>query len=133
VSVREYIMKREAFVLAVATVLSGCASTRTMSGDLGSFLKRELTDRGAHLSEVTAPAPIQAEWEFRPDKYGFVAVVQGDRFKEVDAWIRQAFGAPYFPCETHCFYNPRVIGVALQYLENPDKTVDIICLKRRSP
>lgn len=126
-------MKQGAFALAVATVLSGCASTRTMSGDLGSFRKREHTDRGAHVSEVAALAPIQAEWGFRPDEYGFVAVVHGDRFNEVDAWIRQALGAPHMPFETHCFYNPRVVGVALQYLENPKKTVDIMCVKWPSP
>jgi hypothetical protein len=123
------VVKQRIAVLVVAMAAGACASTHTMSGDLGSFLQHQLTDRGAHISQEVALPPVQATWDFKPDGYGFVMVVRGDHFGDVDSWLRQAFGTPMLPCETHCLYNPRVIGVAIQYVKNPDKTVDIYCIK----
>lgn len=122
--------------VAVA-VLCGCATTHRQSGDFGSFLQHELVSRGARLTTSPAWPPIQAEWKFTSDEYGFVTLVYGDRFRELDAWLRQACGEPKIAVEQNVdghpqrVYDSRVIGVALQCVRE-DKGVTIICVKKQS-
>jgi hypothetical protein len=128
-------MKYRSIVVTLAAALSGCASTHTVSGDFGPFLKQELMSRGAHFSPSAVLPPIEADWDFKPDKYGFVAFVHGDRFREVDEWLRDAFGEPWMSTEqnTHGqpqrMYHPRVIGVALQFWSEGEG-VTIVCVKK---
>ncbi len=113
--------------LLLGAVVAGCAHSQR--GDLGAFLARAMSLRGAHIKDDGRLPTIETRWRFRPDPYGFIVRADG-RFKEVDAWMRSALGPPYGSCELHCFYaNAKEIGVAVQYLQNPDGTSEIICVQ----
>jgi hypothetical protein len=124
-------------LVVAIVVLCGCATTHKHSGDFGSFLQQELVKRGARLTSSSALLPIQAEWTFTPDEFGFVAFIYGDRLRELDAWFRQACGEPKISVERNGdnqpqrVYDSKVIGVALQYVRE-EKGVTIICVKKQS-
>jgi len=125
-----------------AALLTGCATTTTpttlqRSGDFGVLLERELAARGARIPNGTPPPAMPATWTFSSDEHGFVAHVHGDKFAELDNWLRSAFGQPK-PSVRHNtdgqlqrVYIVEAAGITLQYGREPGG-VALFCTRRFS-
>jgi len=63
------------------------------SGDLAPLILQCATNRGGRLPTITPPS-IQAEWTHQSRPMQDIILVPGDRFSEVLAFLRQAYGEP---------------------------------------
>ena len=128
---------RRLIAVLVATTLSGCATVQTQSGNSSPFLSRVLSEHGATLSHVDVASIIEAQWEYRPDEYGFVLDVAGDSFSKVDAFLRTYFGEPDIWVEANLEGHPQGLfgleqteGVVIQYVET-DAGTRVVCVKKQ--
>ncbi|MCK5806378.1 MAG: hypothetical protein KAI66_26335 [Lentisphaeria bacterium] len=127
-------MKRLVVILLI-TVFAGCTALRPGSGDLCPFLSKVLVEHGAALSSDAAVFAIEAQWEYRPDRYGFVLDVTGESFAKIDHFLRSHFGEPKIWDEanvdgpSHAVFSPEQTGgPAIQYLRI-DTGSQVICIR----
>ena len=127
------------FILLLAAgcaLLGGCARdglrfTRG-AGEIGPFVLQQALQRGAHPVSTNNLPAIRGEWRYAEDAYGVVFWLPRESFPEVQAFLRQAFGAPaHEPSETTAggrlgWYAARTIGVGLQFGCDRERTQVIV-------
>jgi hypothetical protein len=117
--------------LALLTVIGsllicGCAGEKEMhftkgAGDMGQFVMQQALKRGARPVATNSLPALDGDWSYSEDQYGVVLHLPRERFSEVEAFLRQAFGAPAQEAIDTTdggklgWYSPRTIGVALQF------------------
>jgi hypothetical protein len=117
-------------------LLCGCTSgeMRFMKGkgDVGQFIMQQALQRGARPVATNGLPVISGDWSYSEDQYGVVLLLPRERFSEVGAFLRKAFGTPaHEPSETTDggklgWYAAKTIGVGLQFGYDRDRTQVIV-------
>src|SRR5437762_2762384 len=80
------------------SLLCGCAHDEMHftkgKGDMGQFVMQQALKRGARPVSTNSLPALGGEWRYSEDQYGVVLQLPRERFSEVQAFLRQAFGAP---------------------------------------
>jgi hypothetical protein len=118
------------------SLVFGCSSEEELrftkgTGDMGRFIIRQALKCGAHPVATNGLPTIGGEWSYAEDQYGAVFHLPRDRFSEVEAFLKQAFGAPAQEATETIdgklgWYSPKTIGVALQFGYDPNETQVIV-------
>jgi hypothetical protein len=117
-------------LLIAAAVVVGCSR----SGDLGTFLVREVTKYGGHTKTNTMPLKLDAHWTVKRDKNGLQVSVTSTSFASIDTFMNQTFGVPKVSVDSndtgqpHRVWAAADIGVAIQLIGRPGGA-DIICVR----
>jgi hypothetical protein len=137
-------MQRLALLTAVALLfVCGCAGEKEMrftkgTGDMGQFVIHQALKRGARPVATNGLPVVGGNWSYSEDQYGVVLHLPRERFFEVEAFLREAFGAPaQEPTDTTDggklgWYSPKTIGVALQFGYDTNLT-QVILLRPQPP
>ena len=117
-------------------LLCGCASDEMRftkgTGDMGQFVMQQALKRGARPVATNGLPAIAGEWSYSEDQYGVVLHLPREKFAEVGAFLRQAFGPPaHEPSETTDggklgWYAAKTIGVGLQFGYDRERTQVIV-------
>ena len=95
---------------------------------MGQFIMQQALKRGARPVTTNSLPVVRGEWRYSEDQYGVVLELPRERFSDVRAFLRQAFGPPaHEPSETLVggklgWYAPTTIGVALQFGYDRERT-----------
>jgi hypothetical protein len=123
--------------LLAAACMFGCSKQGTPypttqgSGDLAAFVLQCVTNRGGHV--LTNPvSSLEAKWTMQKHPSMEIIEVPGDRFVEVQTFLRQAFGEPdagrgsqpVIPMGPRLqgIYSPDQIGVGLLFTSDSNQT-----------
>jgi hypothetical protein len=116
--------------------LCGCAHDEMRftkgTGDMGQFFMQQALKRGARPLNTNSLPAITGKWRYSEDQYGVVLQSPRERFSEVQAFLRQAFGTPaHEPSETTDggrlgWYAATTIGVGLQFGYDRERTQVIV-------
>ena len=90
------------FFILLAASLWGCSSEHFTSGrgDVGQFILQQAAVRGGSPTTNSLPG-ISGRWRYSEDKDGVIIRMSREQFPAVEAFLRQAFGAPEIePTET---------------------------------
>ena len=63
-------------------------------GDMGQFLMQQALKRDARPIATKDLPLIAGDWSYFEDQYGVIVQLPRERFSDVEAFLRQAFGAP---------------------------------------
>lgn len=107
-------------------LVCGCAGEKEMrftkgAGDMGQFVMQQALKRGARPLATNSLPVVGGHWSYSEDQYGVVLRLPRERFSEVEAFLRQAFGAPAQEAIDTSdggklgWYSAKTIGVALQF------------------
>jgi len=117
-------------------LLSGCARDEMHftkgKGDIGPFILQHALTRGARPVTTNSLPAVAGEWRYSEDQYGVVLQLPLERFADVQALLRQAFGPPaHEPSETTDggqlgWYAAKDIGVGLQFGHDRKRTQVIV-------
>jgi hypothetical protein len=117
-------------------LLCGCTSGGMRftkgTGDVGRFIMQQALQRGARPVATNGLPVISGDWSYSEDQYGVVLHLPRERFSEVGAFLRKAFGTPaHEPGETIDggmlgWYAAKTIGVGLQFGYDRDCTEVIV-------
>ena len=123
-------------IVASCALLCGCARDEMRftkgTGDMGRFVIQQSLKLGARPVATNGLPSIQGEWRCFEDQYGVVLQLPRERFSEVQAFLRQAFGPPaHEPSETTDggklgWYAAKTIGVGLQFGHDRARTQVIV-------
>ena len=82
------------FIL-LAGLLYGCSSDHFTAGDgdVGKFILQQAIARGGSPATNSLPV-ISGRWRYSADKDGVVIRMSREQYPAVEAFLRQAFGAP---------------------------------------
>jgi len=116
-------------LLATGLCLPGCSPSGAFvgaagSGDLALFVTQCVTNRGGRTSSSDLSA-VQAQWTHQTRLNEDIILVTGDRFSEIETFLKQAYGAPdlaprgSYQSRT---YSPQQIGVTLNLSGNSKRT-----------
>lgn len=90
-------------------VLGGCTTEttnrvrnfKTGTGDPGQFILREVIANGHRPANPKEVPAITGPWSYARDEQGVVVLMPRDCYRQVEAFLRTAFGQPRFgPMET---------------------------------
>jgi len=118
-------------------LLCGCAHDDEMrftkgTGDMGQFVMQQALKRGARPVATNGLPAIAGEWSYSEDQYGVVLHLPRERFSDVEAFLRQAFGTPaHEPSETTDggklgWYAAKTLGVGLQFGYDRERTQVVV-------
>lgn len=102
------------------------------TGDMGQFFMQQALKRGARPIATTGLPAITGTWSYSEDEYGVVFHLPRERFSAVDAFLRQAFGAPAHEASEGTdgskmgWYAAKTLGVALQFGYDHKRTQVIV-------
>ncbi|HQZ68562.1 MAG TPA: hypothetical protein PLY87_25910 [Planctomycetaceae bacterium] len=102
------------------------------TGDMGQFFMQQALRRGARPVVTNGLPAIAGEWSYSEDQYGVVLHLPRERFSDVGAFLRQAFGTPaHEPSEMTTggrlgWYTANTIGVGLQFGYDRERTQVIV-------
>jgi len=105
---------------------------------MGQFVLQQALKRGARPVATNSLPAIAGEWSYSEDQDGVILHLPRERFSDVEAFLRQAFGPPaQAPTDTTTggklgWYSARTIGVGLQFGYNPERT-QVIVLRPQPP
>lgn len=80
-------------LVGVIFMTSGCLAF-AHSGRLDAFLVEELHRYGARAPLISPSAELSGTWKYRRDQFGIVIITSSIPFEKVDAFFREAYGAP---------------------------------------
>lgn len=110
--------------------VAGCSRP----GDFGEFLIHQITGLGGRTNLNAQLPKLDARWVVREDRNGFQVLAADTSFHHVDAFLRQAFGAPKLSGfstnigQAHATWAAVDIGVAVMVIGGPDG-VEVTCVR----
>ena len=124
-------------IVAGLVFLCGCSQEKEMrftkgTGDMGHFVMQQALKRGARPVATNSLPVVGGEWRCSEDEHGVVLHLSRERFPEVQAFLRQAFGPPaQEPTDTTTggklgWYAANTIGVGLQFGYDRERTQVIV-------
>jgi len=124
-------------IAAGLALVCGCARDKEMrftkgTGDMGQFVMQQALKRGARPVTTNSLPTVGGEWRYSEDQFGVVLQLSRERFSDVQAFLRQAFGPPaQEPTETTDsgklgWYAAKTIGVGLQFGYDRERTQVIV-------
>ena len=102
------------------------------SGDMGEFIIQKALQCGAKTVSTNDLPALKGEWKYSEDQYGVVCHLGRERFDEVLAFLRKAFGPPaHEPSDStdggkSGWYSAKTIGIGLQFTYNKERTQVIV-------
>ena len=92
-----------AFMALGVVLICGCSGDifRAGRGDAGAYIVKQAIARGGSLVTTNALPCLAGNWRYSEDKNGVVIRLAREQYPAVEAFLRQAFGAPKLePSET---------------------------------
>jgi hypothetical protein len=102
------------------------------TGDMGQFIIQKALQCGAKTVSTNDLPAIKGEWKYSEDQYGVVFHLGRERFDDVLAFLRKAFGPPaHEPSDStdggkSGWYSAKTIGIGLQFTYNKERTQVIV-------
>lgn len=102
------------------------------AGDMGQYIIQQALKCGATIVSSNDLPAIKGDWKFSEDQYGTVLQLGRERFDEVQAFLRKAFGTPAHEPDATTdggklgWYAVRTTGIGLQFGYNKERTQVIV-------